>query len=124
MSDDKKPEKREPAKPLKDPEVYVNVTPKDSKNPEHKEAAKKVQKKLEEKVKQAVEENKPGGQEKQFKAVEKETKKAGEGTDKNEIEKIKVRVAGKDEDGDVIDRGWGVTPKEDKSAAKLFKFLS
>lgn len=109
MSDDKKPEK-----PLENPEVYVSVTPKDGKNKEHKKLAEKVQKTLKENVKKALEENKPGGKDKQFEAVESETKKAGKSTNPGQIEKIKVRVAGKDGDGDIVDRGWAVAPKEVK----------
>lgn len=113
MSDDKKSEK-----PLENPEVHVSVTPKDSKNKEenqkNKDTAEKVQKTLKEKVKKALEENRPGGKDKQFEAAESETKKAGKGTDPGQIGKIKVRIAGKDGDGDIVDRGWMVVPKEVK----------
>jgi hypothetical protein len=114
MSDDKKSEKNKPAKPLENPDVFVNVVPKDAKNPEHKKMADRIEKNLKENVKKAIEENKRNGQEKQFGAAESETKKAGQSANKREVEKINVRVAGKDGDGDVAHRGWSVTPKEGK----------
>jgi hypothetical protein len=110
MSDDKKSEK----KPLENPEIYVNVTPKDEKNADHKKTAEKVKEKLKENIRKAIEENKPGGKEKQFEAAESETKKAGRGANPSQIEKIKVRVAGKDGDNDVHNHEWTVTPKEGK----------
>lgn len=110
MSDDKKSEK-----PLENPEIYVNVTPKDDKNTDHKKTAEKVKEKLKENIKKAIEENKPGGKDKQFKAAEAETKKAKRGTDHRQIEKIKVRIGAKDGNGDAEDRGWTVAPKEVKS---------
>ena len=109
MSDDKKP-----PKPLEEPKVSVHVTPKDNENNEHKKAAKKVEKTLKENVEKAIEKNKSGGQEKQFKAAKDETDRAGEGTSKEKIKEIEVSVSGKDEKGDEEKRGYTVIPKEGK----------
>ena len=112
MSDNKKPEK-----PLESPEFAVSVIPKDKTNPDHQKTAENVQKKLKENVKRAIDENKSGGKTKQFEAAEKEIKKAGQGTDPVKIDKIKIHVAGKDEDGDLAERKLSVTPKEDKKTS-------
>ena len=112
MSDEKKP-----TKPLKNPEVHVNVVPKNKGDQDHKKIAENVQKKLGENVKRALEEKKSDGKEKQFEAAENEAKKAAEGTNSQEIEKIRVRVIGRDEDGDKTGHEWEVTPKENKSAS-------
>ena len=109
MSDNKKSEK-----PLENPDVFVNVTPKDARNPEHRKVADKVGRTLKENVKKAIADNKPGGAEKQLEAVGAETKKAGQGTSQQEIDKIRVRVSDKDKDGDTAERVWSVTPKEGK----------
>lgn len=109
MSDDKKQEK-----PLEDPEVYVTVVPKDDRNPEHKKAAGTTEKKVREEVKKAVEQSKQGGKDKQFDAAESGVKRAGEGTDPKKIDRIRVRVVGKDSDGDGVAKEWTVTPKEGK----------
>lgn len=107
MSDDKKP-----AKPLKDTEIVVTVVPKDDNNLEHEEAAERIERKLEENIEKALEDNKPGGKEKQFEAVESEIKKAKESAAPQQIEVIDVEVNGTNEDGDR--EGWArsVTPKE------------
>lgn len=110
MSDkDKKPEK-----PLENPKVYVNVVPKDDKKTEHHDAAEKAGKTLKENVEKAIEKNKPGGKEKQFDAADSEVKKAEQGTNPKQIDKIRVRVVDKDKDGNGVAREWTVTPKEDK----------
>ena len=109
MSDEKKPEK-----PLKDPRVDVYVYPKDEKSSEHKEAADKVKKVLKEKVKEAIEKNKSGGKNKQFDAVDSETKKAGKDTDPKKIGGIEVIVKGIDGDANQVQRGLKVVPKEGK----------
>lgn len=109
MSDDKKKEA-----PLKNPEVQVEVSPKDSRNPDHRREAEKIGRNLKDKVKRAVEENESGGKDKQFDAAEKEAKKAGQGVSKERIDKIKVGVDGTDEDGDKVGKGWSVKPKEGK----------
>lgn len=111
MSDDKKSEK-----PLEDPEIYVNVTPKDGEDSEHTEAAERVEKKLAEKIEQALEENKSGGKEKQFEAAESEVKKAKESADPQQIEVIDVEVDGTNQEGDREGRAWSVIPKENKPA--------
>src|SRR3989344_1420351 len=110
MSDDKK----SPPPPLKDPKVGITVTPKDEKNPEHKKIAETVKKALKEKVDKAIEENKPGGGEKQFNAVKKEAKKAGQATDPSKIKEIRVGVRVTDEEGDKDTREHTETPKEGK----------
>ena len=110
MSDDKK----SPPPPLKDPKVGITVTPKDEKNPEHKKIAETVKKALKEKVDKAIEENKPGGGEKQFNAVKKEAKKAGQATDPSKIKEIRVGVRVTDEEGDKDTREQTVTAKEGK----------
>ena len=109
MSDGKKSKE-----PLGNPDVSVNVTPKDGINPEHRKAADKVKDALKENVKKGIADNKPGGAEKQFEAVGAETKKAGRGTSPEKIGRIRVRVAGTDQDGDAAERVWSVTPKEGK----------
>ncbi len=114
MSDSKKPETKESAKPLEDPDVYVCVIPKDDESPEHAEAAERIEEKLEENVKKALEENKSGGKEKQFEAAESEVKKAQESADPQKIEIIEVDVSGTDEEGDGEMRRWSVSPKENK----------
>ncbi len=111
MSDDKKTEK-----PLENPQIYVEVVPRNKTNPAHQEAAKNLEEKLEENVKKALEENKDGGKDKQFRAAEQETKKAGEATSSEKIKKIKVGVGGHDEAGDHEERDWSVNPKEGKPA--------
>ncbi len=111
MSDDKKTEK-----PLKDPEVTVGVEPKDANNEEHVRAAEKLEDKLEENLQKAVEENKSGGKEKQFEAVESEVKKAKESANPEQIETIDVLVGGTNEDGDGEGRAWSIRPKENKPA--------
>lgn len=114
MSDEKKEEKKEASKPLKEPESFVNVLPKNEKSPDQIKTVRKVQEKLKESVDKAIKENESGGKEKQFEAVEKEVKKAGEGTDSRQVEKIRVRVKGKDGDGDKTTHEWEVAPKEGK----------
>lgn len=110
MSDnDKKQEK-----PLENPEIFVTAVPKDDRNPEHKKAASVAEKIVREEIKKAVKQSEPGGKSKQFDAAESEVKKAGQGTDPKKIDRIRVRVVGKDEDGDGVAKEWAVTPKEGK----------
>ena len=110
MSDDKKTEKP----PLNDPDVNVQVTPKDITDHEHIDAAEKLADKLGKNLQKAVEENKSGGKEKQFAAAESEVKKAKESADPKKIESIDVLVGGTNEDGDGEGRAWSVAPKENK----------
>ncbi len=112
MNDDKKSEK-----PLENSEIFVEVVPKNKNDPAHKEAAEKLKEKLEENVKKAIEENKSGGKDKQFKAAEQETKKAGENTNNEKIKKINVGVGGNVGAGDHEERDWSVNPKEGKPAS-------
>lgn len=108
MSNDKKSDAKEPAKPLENPSVNVHVTPQNEKNPAHVDAARTLKKKLEENVKKAVEKNSPDGQEKQFEAVKEETKKVGADANPAEIKEVKVNVSGTDKDGDTERRAWTV----------------
>lgn len=110
MSDkDKKPEKA-----LEDPKVSVEVTPKDDTKPEHRKEAQRVGRNLKENAEKAVKENERGGLEKQFKAADDETKRAGQSADPTKIEEIKVGVTGKDPDGHKVNRELTVTPGEGK----------
>ncbi len=111
MSDDKKTEK-----PLENPKVDVVVKPKDANTPDQKrtfdKTAETVKKKIRENVEKTIKENESEGKDKQFKAVEKEVKKAGESVSPNHIKEIEVNVSGKDGDGDTEKRGYTVKPKE------------
>ncbi len=109
MSDDKKTEK-----PLKDPEVEVQVVPKNKYDKEHTEAAEQLEEKVKKNVEKAIEENKSGGKDKQFKAAEQETERAAESTGNEKIEQINVRVDGDDEAGNHEGRDWSKKPKEGK----------
>ncbi|TSC83747.1 MAG: hypothetical protein G01um101413_887 [Parcubacteria group bacterium Gr01-1014_13] len=95
-------QENEAEKPLQDTEVEVFVMPKDPDNPDHDEAADKLDEKVTERVKEAIEKNAPGGKSKQLKAVEEEAKKAARDTDPDKIGEVEVTVHGKDGDGDSI----------------------
>ena len=69
---------------------------------------------IREKVKEAIEKNKSGGKNKQFDAVDSETKKAGKDTDPKKIGGIEVIVKGIDGDDNQVQRGLKVVPKEAK----------
>jgi len=97
MADDKK----EQPKPLDKEEVVVSVTPKDPKDPQHQETAKKVKKAVEKEVKKALDDNKGGGAKKQLDAAEEKIDQAKKQVSPTQVEKIKVRVAGKDGEDDV-----------------------
>ena len=115
MSDSKKPEQKDPPKPLIDSDVDVCVIPKDGENPEHEKTAERIKENLAENIKKALEENKSGGKEKQFEAAESEVKKAKESADPQQVEEIEVDVSGKtNEEGDRELRRWRVTTKENK----------
>jgi hypothetical protein len=115
VSDDKKPEAKEPAKPLSNPEVNVNVIPQNEKVKEHKDAARTLQKQLTEQIKKAVEKNIPGGKDKQFEAVKEETKKVGNDADPRHIKEVRVNVAGTDQDGDTEKRTYTVPTEKTKA---------
>ena len=106
MADDKKD-----PQPLKKEEVHVTVTPKDPRDPAHKQAAEKVKKTLKEGVKKALDDNKGGGSKKQLDAAEKKIDEAKEQTSPRHIDKINVKVKGEDADGDEVTRERTVKPK-------------
>ena len=106
MADDKKD-----AEPLKKEEVHVTVTPRDPRNPAHKETAEKVKKALKEGVKKALADNKGDGVKKQLDAAEKKIDDAKQQTSPRHIEKINVKVKGEDADGDEVTRERTVKPK-------------
>ena len=104
-------EKKDAPKPLEKEEVHVTVTPKDPKDPDHRRAAEKVKTTVKEQVKKALDDNKSGGAQKQLDAAEKKIDEAKERTSPNQIEKINVKVKGKDGDGDDVTRERSVKPK-------------
>ncbi len=114
MSDVKKPEQKDPPKPLEKPHVEVNVIPKDENNNTQRDAARTLRQKLKDNIKKVVQENKPGGKEKQFEAAKEQTKKVGRDSNPEQIKEIRVNVSGTDQDGDHERRAWIVAPKENK----------
>jgi len=94
-------EKKEQPKPLDKEDVVVSVTPKDPKDPKHQEAAKRVKKTVEREVKKALDDNKGGGAKKQLDAAEEKVDEAKKQVSPTQVEKIKVRVSGKDGEDDV-----------------------
>jgi hypothetical protein len=95
MADDKKD-----PKPMNDPEVHVTVTPKNPRDPDHKRAAEKVKETVKEGVKKVVKEAAPGGAKKQLDAADGKIDEAKHGASPGKIDKINVKVKGKDADGD------------------------
>ncbi len=114
MSDIKKPEQKEPPKPLSNPKVSVNVIPQNEKIPEHRDAARTLQEKLKKEVEKAIEKNMPGGKDKQFEAAGAETKKAGKDANPKQIKEVRVNVADTDQDGDNERRAWIVPTEKPK----------
>lgn len=104
-------EKKDAPKPLEKEEVHVSVKPKDPKDPAHRQVAEKVKANVEKEVKKALDDNKSGGVQKQLDAAEKKIDDAKNGTSPNQIEKISVKVKGKDGDGDEVSRERSVKPK-------------
>jgi len=106
MADDKKT-----AKPLEKEEVHVTVTPKNPKDPDHKQAAEKVKKTVKDGVKKALDDNKGGGAKKQLDAADDKVDEAKERASPRQIEKINVKVKGEDGEGGEIVRERTVKPK-------------
>ena len=116
MSDSKKPEQKDPPKPLEKTHIHVDVIPKDENNDRQKDTARTLRQKLKDNIKKAVDQNKQGGKEKQFEAAREETKKVGRDTDSSQVKEIRVNVSGTDQDGDRERHAWTVIPKENKPA--------
>jgi len=98
-------------KPLEKEEVHVTVTPKDPRDPEHRKTAEKVKETVKKEVKKALDDNKGGGAKKQLDAAEEKIDKAKEQVSPSQVEKINVKVKGKDADGDEVTRERTVKPK-------------
>jgi len=104
-------EKKVPPPPLKEEEVHVTVTPKDPRDPQHRQTAEKVKKTVKEGVKKALDDNKGGGSKKQLDAAEEKIDEAKDRVNPKQVEKISVKVKGKDADGDEVVRERTVKPK-------------
>ncbi len=105
------PDEKKDAKPLDREEVHVTVTPKDPRDPTHREAAEKVKKVVKDGVKKALDDNKGGGAKKQLDAADGKIDEAKERASPQKIDKINVKVKGKDGDGDEVVRERTVKPK-------------
>ncbi len=98
-------------KPLKEEEVHVTVTPKDRNNPDHRKAAEKVKETVKKEVRKALDDNKGGGAKRQLDEADKRIDQAKEQVSPRQVEKINVKVKGKDHDGDEVVRERTVKPK-------------
>ncbi len=108
MADDKPAEKKEA--PLKNPEVHIEVTPRQKGD---KEYAQKVKENLREQVKQDIEKSKKDGATKQLEAAEKGADTAKKQVDAQKVTKVRVKVEGEvGPDGDKVSKEKTVTPKE------------
>ena len=106
MAEDKKD-----AKPLEKEEVHATVTPKDPRDPSHRDTAEKIKKVVKEGVKKALDDNKGGGAKKQLDEADRKIDEAKERTNPRQVDKINVKIKGKDGDGDDVVRERTVKPK-------------
>ena len=97
-------------KPLKNPEVDVNVTPKRNVSG-NDPYVKKVKRSLEGDVKKAIDKAAPDGSKKQLESAEKATKDAATKIDPSKVDNVKVRVKG-DVDGETVRKETAARPKK------------
>ncbi len=108
MADDKPAEKKDA--PLKNPEVHIEVTPKERGD---KEYAQKVKEGLKGEVKKELKAAEKDGAKKQLDAAEKVADDAKKGVDPSKITKIRIKVEGEvGTDGDKVSREKTIIPKE------------
>ncbi len=111
MADDKEQTKKEP--PLKNPEVHVEVTPREKRDSSQKEYAERVKETIKKEVREKLKEAEGGGAKKQLDAAEKVADDAKTKVDPKKIQRVRIKVEGEvGPDGDKISREKTVVPKE------------
>jgi len=120
---DKKEEKKdtkkeEPPKPLENVKVEVDAGSKTARNPDERQATKKIEDSLTKNIKKVIDDNKAGGVSKQLDAAKKEVKKAGESADPRHIKEIDATGTDTDGEDDREDHRSIVTSNEKKKKKK------
>jgi hypothetical protein len=104
------PDEKKKDQPLDKPEVEVQAEPKSNSNDDRR-AARRAQETIQKTVKEAVEKSADKGAKKQFEAADDEIDRAKDGISPRHVKQVKVRVKGKDAEGDEVVHERTVKPK-------------